>query len=174
MICIDQWNCLKIENKIVKKRLAEYQWTYIIKTLSSKYEEKIFSPLICTFWCLRTSRLISSFDWFLHINHKEVRLKLFALYIQLNLVVLKWKELMILLELFKLSMWILLTITMNGPYPWIEFICCFSTKHAALRRKSKDCLARNQDNVSKWGDMCIRRPLFQLASTIQFKLSMLV
>ena len=27
-------------------------------------------------------------------------------------------------------------------------ICYFSDKHAALRRKSKDCLARNQDNVS--------------------------
>ena len=27
-------------------------------------------------------------------------------------------------------------------------ICCFSAKHAALRRKSKDWLARNQDNVS--------------------------
>jgi len=25
-------------------------------------------------------------------------------------------------------------------------ICCFSANHAALRRKSKDCLARNQDN----------------------------
>jgi hypothetical protein len=36
-------------------------------------------------------------------------------------------------------------------------ICCFSTKHAALRRKSKDWLARNQDNVSEWGDMSIRR-----------------
>ena len=32
-------------------------------------------------------------------------------------------------------------------------ICCFSTKHAALRRKSKDWLARNQDNVSEWGNM---------------------
>ena len=32
-------------------------------------------------------------------------------------------------------------------------ICCFSAKHAALRRKSKDCLARNQDNVSKWSNM---------------------
>ena len=32
-------------------------------------------------------------------------------------------------------------------------ICCFSTKDAALRRKSKDCLARNQNNVSEWGDM---------------------
>jgi hypothetical protein len=27
-------------------------------------------------------------------------------------------------------------------------ICCFSAKHAALRRKSKDCLALNQANVS--------------------------
>ena len=25
--------------------------------------------------------------------------------------------------------------------------CCFSAKHTALRRKSKDWLARNQDNV---------------------------
>ena len=30
-------------------------------------------------------------------------------------------------------------------------ICCFSAKHVALRRKSKDRLARNQDNMSKWG-----------------------
>jgi hypothetical protein len=35
-------------------------------------------------------------------------------------------------------------------------ICCFSAKQAALRRKSKDWLARNQDNVSEWGDMSIR------------------
>ena len=28
-------------------------------------------------------------------------------------------------------------------------ICCFSTKHAALRRKSKDWLDRNQNNVSE-------------------------
>ena len=34
-------------------------------------------------------------------------------------------------------------------------ICCFSTKHVALRRKSKDWLARNQDIVSEWGDMSI-------------------
>ena len=32
-------------------------------------------------------------------------------------------------------------------------MCCFSAKHAALRRKSKDWLARNQNNVSKWNDM---------------------
>jgi hypothetical protein len=34
-------------------------------------------------------------------------------------------------------------------------ICCFSTKHVALRRKRKDWLARNQDSVSEWGDMSI-------------------
>ena len=27
-------------------------------------------------------------------------------------------------------------------------ICCFSSKHTALRRKSKDWLARNQNNMS--------------------------
>jgi hypothetical protein len=32
-------------------------------------------------------------------------------------------------------------------------ICCFSAKHATLRRKSKDWLALNQDNVSEWGDI---------------------
>jgi hypothetical protein len=35
-------------------------------------------------------------------------------------------------------------------------ICCFSAKHAALRRKSKDWFARNPDNVSEWGDISIR------------------
>jgi hypothetical protein len=40
-------------------------------------------------------------------------------------------------------------------------ICCFSTKHTALRRKSKDWLARNQNNVSKWSDMSTHRLLFQ-------------
>jgi hypothetical protein len=40
-------------------------------------------------------------------------------------------------------------------------ICCLSAKHAALRRKSKDWLARNQDNVSKWGDISIPRLLLQ-------------
>ena len=46
-------------------------------------------------------------------------------------------------------------------------IYCFSAKHAALRRKSKDWLARNQHNVSEWGDMSIRRLLFQWASTLK-------
>ena len=40
-------------------------------------------------------------------------------------------------------------------------ICCFSVKHAALRRKSKDWLARNQNNVSEWSDISTRRLLFQ-------------
>jgi hypothetical protein len=31
----------------------------------------------------------------------------------------------------------------------------------AIMRKSKDWLARNQDNVSNWGDMCIPGLLFQ-------------
>ena len=40
-------------------------------------------------------------------------------------------------------------------------ICSFSAKHAALRRKSKDWLALNQNNVSEWSDMSTRRLLFQ-------------
>ena len=40
-------------------------------------------------------------------------------------------------------------------------ICCFSAKHTALRSKSKDWLARNQNNVSEWGDLSIRGLLFQ-------------
>ena len=40
-------------------------------------------------------------------------------------------------------------------------ICCFSAKQAALRRKSKDWLARNQNNVSEWSDIFIRELLFQ-------------
>jgi hypothetical protein len=40
-------------------------------------------------------------------------------------------------------------------------ICFFSTKHAALRRKSKDWLTWNQANLSEWGNMSIRGLLFQ-------------
>ena len=40
-------------------------------------------------------------------------------------------------------------------------ICCFSAKHAALRKKSKDRLARNQNNVSEWSDMFTPGLLFQ-------------
>ena len=45
-------------------------------------------------------------------------------------------------------------------------ICCFSAKHAAVRRKNKDWLVQNQDNVSEWGNMSIRRLLFQLTSVV--------
>ena len=38
---------------------------------------------------------------------------------------------------------------------------CFSAKHVALRRKSKDWMARNQNNVSQWGNMSTRGLLFQ-------------
>jgi hypothetical protein len=48
-------------------------------------------------------------------------------------------------------------------------ICCFSAKHATLRRKTKDWLARNQDNVSEWGGL-----LFQWSNTIEIQLSVLV
>ena len=40
-------------------------------------------------------------------------------------------------------------------------ICCFFAKHTALSKKNKDWLARNQDNVSEWGDMSIRGLLIQ-------------
>ena len=39
-------------------------------------------------------------------------------------------------------------------------MCCFSAKHAALRRTSRDWLARNQNNVSKWSDMSTRGLFF--------------
>ena len=32
---------------------------------------------------------------------------------------------------------------------------CFSAKHVALRRKSKDWLAMNQDNVLEWTDVSV-------------------
>ena len=53
-------------------------------------------------------------------------------------------------------------------------ICCFSAKHTALRRKSKNGLARNQENVSEWGNMSICGLLLQWASTIKLQLSVLV
>jgi hypothetical protein len=52
--------------------------------------------------------------------------------------------------------------------------CCFSAKNAALRSKTKDWLAGNQDNMSERSNMSTRRLLFQWASTIKNQLSMLV
>ena len=40
-------------------------------------------------------------------------------------------------------------------------IWCFSAKHAALRRKSKDWMDHNQDNVSEWGNISMHGLLFQ-------------
>jgi len=40
-------------------------------------------------------------------------------------------------------------------------ICCFSVTHAPLKRKKKDCLAQNQDDVSDWSYMSISGLLFQ-------------
>ena len=41
-----------------------------------------------------------------------------------------------------------------------KIICCFSDKHAALRRKNKEWFTLNQDNVSECGDMSIHGLLF--------------
>jgi hypothetical protein len=40
-------------------------------------------------------------------------------------------------------------------------ICCCFSKHGTLRKKSKDMLARNPDNVSESSDMTTRGLLFQ-------------
>ena len=50
---------------------------------------------------------------------------------------------------------------------YIIGICCFSAKHATLRRKNKGWLARIQDNVSEWGDM-------SSSSAMKIQLNMLV
>jgi len=49
-------------------------------------------------------------------------------------------------------------------------ICCFSTKHLALRRKSRDWLARNQDNVSDWSNMSTHSLFFLRTSTLKIQL----
>ena len=74
-----------------------------------------------------------------------------------------------------------LSVVNRGFQPWLGQakdytigICCFSSKYAALRRKSIDWLALNRDNISEWGDMCIHGLLFQWASTIKIQLSVLV
>jgi hypothetical protein len=46
-------------------------------------------------------------------------------------------------------------------------ICCLFAKYAALRRKSKDWLAWNQNNMSVWDDMSTCRLLFQWGCTIK-------
>ena len=53
-------------------------------------------------------------------------------------------------------------------------MCFFSGKHTSLRRKSKECLARNKNNVSLVGDMSTRGLLFQWASTKKIQLNVMV
>ena len=53
-------------------------------------------------------------------------------------------------------------------------IYCYSAKDAALKRKDKDWLVRDNDNLSKWGDLSTRGLLFQWASTIKIQLSVFV
>jgi hypothetical protein len=44
-----------------------------------------------------------------------------------------------------------------------------NTQHLGVR--VKDCLARNQDNVSEWSNMSTRGLLFQWASTLKIQLN---
>ena len=53
-------------------------------------------------------------------------------------------------------------------------IWCFSAKHAALRSKSKDLFAWNQDNVFELSDMSTHGLLFQWDNTIKIQFRMLV
>ena len=46
------------------------------------------------------------------------------------------------------------------PRDYVIGICWFSANHATLKKKSKEWLARNQDNVSESGGMDIRGLLF--------------
>ena len=50
-------------------------------------------------------------------------------------------------------------------------MCCFSAMHTSLRRKSRDWLARNSDNVPELGKMSTHVLLFQLPSPIKIQLS---
>jgi len=56
----------------------------------------------------------------------------------------------------------------------LVFISSQLKNHAALRSKSKDRFARNQDNVSKWSDILTNALLFQWVSTIKIQLCVLV
>ena len=42
-------------------------------------------------------------------------------------------------------------------------IFCFSVMQAALRRKSKDWLAGNQDDVFAWGDMSLHKTVVSVS-----------
>ena len=53
-------------------------------------------------------------------------------------------------------------------------IGCFSAKHAALKSKSKEWMAGNQDMCPEWSDMSTRGWLFQWASIKKIYLIVLV
>jgi hypothetical protein len=60
------------------------------------------------------------------------------------------------------------TVVYRGFRPWSDQtkdykmgICCFFAKQVALRKKGKDWLAQNRDNVSEWSNMSTGRLLFQ-------------
>ena len=52
--------------------------------------------------------------------------------------------------------------------------CCFTAKHVPLKCNNKYGFGQNQDNESEWGDMSYSGQLFQRASTITTKLSVLI
>ena len=80
--------------------------------------------------------------------------------------------------------------TIKRSWPWVRIMCLTGAtgqvkpktiklvslasllKHTSLRRKSKDLLAQNQDNVSEWRDMSSCRFLIQSASIIKVQLGL--
>ena len=56
---------------------------------------------------------------------------------------------------------VIVSVTDSGQIKELSIgICCFSDKYAALKRKNKHLLPRNQDNVLEWVDMSIHGLLF--------------
>ena len=51
--------------------------------------------------------------------------------------------------------------------------CCFSAKHARIRRKSKDRLAQNQNNVYEWSNMWSKLSI-KILSKNSFKFSITI
>jgi hypothetical protein len=67
-----------------------------------------------------------------------------------------------------LKLWALIRSNQR-PKNW--YLLCFSVKHAAFWRKSKDWLARNQNNVSKWGRRVYLRTVEKLLSWRKIKIT---
>ena len=79
----------------------------------------------------------------------------------------------VILPIFKYKSWVRANVGSNQRLKK-NGIYSFSAKHAALRSKSKDWLARKQNNVSEWSNVSTRRLLFQWADTLKIQLSVLV